>query len=177
MIPFAPSVGYYAIRLASLLHGEDTYPEVKGKERVRTRIAGGMMLSLPVEGGSSVMKRRNAEGAMLADHGRWQDVHLGAFKATYGKTPFFIHLFPEIEKIYRQKGAGSVGDFTAAINAMVEEWLGIDEIFINSLRSLRDDSPERLRLWKQQFSGKIDPEISILDLLFRYGKEGVIALL
>lgn len=177
MLPFAASAEYYSRYLASRLAGDDSLPEVKGKDRVRTLIAGGQRLSLPVEGGGAVIKRRDADDAMLSDHGRWQDVHLGALKAVYGRTPFFIHLFPEIEEIYRNKSEGKVADFTSALHEMIGRWLGFDEAFLCQLQSFCRENPERLQKWKERYEGKVDPALSVLDLLFHYGKEAVIALL
>ena len=178
MIPFAASVEFYSGRLAALLDGEDSFPEITGKDRARTRIAGGVLLTLPVAGGGSVMKRRDVEDVTLSDHGRWRDVHLGALKAAYGKTPFFIHLYPEIEKVYSEKGEGGLPDFTEAIHNVIKQWLGLDGRMISQLRVLKKEHPDRIRVLKERMlpAGQ-NTGLSILDMLFRYGKETVIALL
>lgn len=56
----------------------------------------GMVLTVPVAGGSSAAKRLKPSQLEISDHGDWTRIHLGAIEAAYGREPYFQHLFPEI---------------------------------------------------------------------------------
>lgn len=189
MIGFAASAEVYSEWLASLLEdGEAVFPEVRGKAQARALMAGGAVLTVPVAGGSGVLKRARVRYAnqerdegdgcgelMISDHGRWREVHLGSLKAIYGKAPYFPYLFPEVERIYRERSHGRLGDFTEALHDLACDWLGVrDDGVMASLREARRIEPGLLeRLAKERRRG----EYSIFDLLFRLGRESLFALL
>lgn len=180
MIPFAPSAAAYARWMEDLsagLPGSATpFPAVKGKRAARTLAANGRLLSVPVEGGASLLKRGTPDPALrLSQHGRWQDVHLGAWQALYGRTPYFPHLFPEMERIYREHSFGTLAEFCESLHLIVCRWLGLPE-FAAQMRRAREADPDRTRELLRQYAGKTDPELSIFDTLFRYGKESVFVL-
>ena len=147
--------------LASYLQG--AAPDIEGKQRARCLIKGGM-LTVPVAGGASVLKRRGAD-PLLSDHGKWRREHLGAWQAAYGRTPYFEHLMPEIADVY----AASVGMRLEEFNGRL---LGI------ALRWLDEGSGadiERLQGVREEICAKIQPELSVFDALFRLGKAAVFA--
>ncbi|MDE6297928.1 MAG: WbqC family protein [Muribaculaceae bacterium] len=184
-----------------------SYPNITGKDRARTLVGDGRLLGVPVEGGSSALKRRGCRDVMISEHGRWRDVHLGTLQALYGKTPYFPYLFPEIEKIYMEKGEGRLEDFNIAIHELIVRWLGLDDEML--LKSLREADPQLLsRLANERrnrceahtrsrrpAAGSADgsrasggngfarvgddgfnEENSILEVLFRLGREGIFVL-
>lgn len=190
MIPFAASAAIYSDWLRSLLDTdaeqspvsardmELSFPTVKGKGQARTVIGGEIMLSVPVVGGGSKLKRDCGPEVMISDHGRWQDVHLGAIKAVYGKTPYFTHLFPEVERIYRDRSDGSLEDFNLALHNLALHWLGLDAK--GCLEEIRRLSPEKKRLlgrFAEESRKDIEMNHSIIGLLFRLGREGLFAML
>ena len=59
----------------------------------------GMRLSVPVVGGTSAIKHTSPLSWQLSDHGRWEEVHLRGIEASYGKTPYFAHFFPQLKEL------------------------------------------------------------------------------
>ena len=180
MIPFAASASRYSEWLRALMDegAEVPFPSVRGKEQARVEIAPGMVLSVPVSGGASILKRRDCSEVMISDHGRWQEVHLGALKAVFGKTPYFQHIYPEIENIYRKYGEGRLEDFNLTLHRLVIHWLGADDE--ESIESLLTMSQERRLLIKrigEERKKEIDMNHSIFGALFRLGRESLFALL
>ncbi|MDE5790598.1 MAG: WbqC family protein [Muribaculaceae bacterium] len=190
MIPFASSAARYSdwLRVLLMKDAETSYisakdvalsfPSVRGKEQARTMIDGGIMLSVPVVGGGARLKRECGRDIMISDHGRWQDVHLGAIKAVYGKTPYFAHLFPVIKGIYRDHGIGSLEDFNLALHHLALHWLGLDEEgLLEEIRGMSPDKKELLGVLAQEMRKDIDMNHSIFGLLFRLGRESLFAIL
>jgi len=177
MIPFAARASYYLFSLSSDACSSEEREEIEGrKEAARSAIAGGLVLSVPLEGGASVLKRRSSRPIMISQHGRWQDVHLGALRAAYGRTPFFPYLFPRIEEIYREKSEGPLADFNSALHDLAVEWLGLREGIKEELRKMKKENPDRFSEITGAIGAKINMEYSIFDTLFRLGKESVFGL-
>lgn len=179
MIPFAASIKGYSDWLRFLVEqeAEIPFPPASGKEAARARIDGGLMLTVPIEGGASRLKRTPSADLPISAHGRWQEVHLGALKATYGRSPYFAYLFPEIEKVYREKGSGTLNEFNEAIHSIALRWLSLDPEGIRVIRDAVKIDPDRIRTLGRERKKGIDPDYSILHLLFRLGKESLFVLL
>ncbi|MDE7414144.1 MAG: WbqC family protein [Muribaculaceae bacterium] len=181
MIPFAASTERYSewIRLLLRDGAETSFPDLKGKENVRTIIAGSRMLSVPVEGGSSILKKKNIDpgSIVISSHGRWQEVHLGALKAAYGRTPYFPHIFPEIENIYMNHSGATFEEFTGAIHNMIIKGIGLNEDSLAELKRIIDHNPDHIRRLNEERMKIIDRNLSILDALFRLGKETIFVLI
>ena len=173
MIPFAPSAAFYRFSPGAF---SVPAPVVQGKGVCRTLIAGGRMLSVPVEGGASALKRRGVEDVAISQHGRWQEVHLGALRAAYGRTPYFAHLFPQIEKIYEERSKGSLSRFNEALHRLALRWLGMEEGDDGRLREWFLSNPERAREIAEEMRSNINMEYSIFDAIFRLGKETLFGL-
>ncbi|MBD5208214.1 MAG: WbqC family protein [Bacteroidales bacterium] len=171
MIPFIASTSAYRFSTPGVFPGLE---RIGGKERVRSRIAGGERLSVPVAGGASALKRGG--DLQISQHGRWQDVHLGALRAVYGRTPWFIHLFPEIERIYNCFSEGRMADFTGELHKLVLHWIG-DEATLNAAMEMHCNQPERFEAIASELSKGIDPELSVLDALFRLGPDVIFLLI
>lgn len=173
MIPFAASAAEYSRFVA----GYSFSPE--GKDLARTRIlsASGseVLLSVPVTGGSHALKSRSRADVMISQHGRWQDVHLGAWRAAYGRTPFFSHLFPEMEMIYAEKSHGVLAAFNEAMHRLALKWLGLPAS-ADAVRKALESNPERFKSVIGEYRCNLTPEISVFDLIFRYGKEAIFPL-
>jgi hypothetical protein len=185
MIPAIPSLKWWSIHMESLLNGADVTEalltanrlcSLAGKDFVRGTIANDMQLAIPLEGGASVSKRLRADSDMqqlkLSDHGKWRREQLGAFSAAYGKTPYFIHLYPELEEIYAlSEENSSFQTFTLNLYNLTRRWIG--EYF-----TLHSDTPqsETIRLCMEEFKKKVNTEISIFDAIFRFGKETALCL-
>ncbi|MDE6717501.1 MAG: WbqC family protein [Muribaculaceae bacterium] len=179
MTPFAASIKRYSDWLRSLLEegAETPFPPASGKEVARARIEGGLMLTVPIEGGASRLKRTPVTDLPVSAHGRWQEVHLGALKAAYGRAPYFAYLFPEIEKAYREKSGETLKEFNDAIHTIVLRWLSLNPGGIRAIREAVKRDPDRIRTLGRERKKGIDPDYSILHLLFRLGKESLFVLL
>lgn len=184
VVPFAPSAAWYVAYISSMLSGADETQAialanrglVSGKDFARCDIAGAsarQTLSLPVEGGSSRLKRKDfARFAVLSEHGRWRETHAGALSAAYGRTPFFTHLFPDFEKIYSDREITTLAAFNLAVFNVTTRTLGIPSI----IETLREDHTDALREAIMEIKAEIDPSLSIFDALFRLGKTSLLGL-
>lgn len=157
--PFAPSARWVVERSG-----------VRGKDFARTRIEGGM-LGVPVEGGAQVLKRYGAE-PMLSEHGKWRREHLGAWQAAYGRTPYFIHLMPEIEAVYRESEleALTLEEFNERLLRVAERWLQWDETLEAAAMPAEASKPD-FKAVAEAMREKIRWDHSIFEALFRFGKE------
>lgn len=118
-------------------------------------------LTIPVAGGSSVLKRRNAD-PLLSEHGKWRREHLGALSASYGRTPFYDHLMPEIEAVYVRSEGMTLEEFNSRMLNVALGWLEITAV-------MRDR--ERLSSVISCISARVERDISIFDSIFRLGRE------
>lgn len=172
MIPFAPSLA-----AARVLLSDETYRPRQGKELARTLIAGDRLLTVPVEGGASRLKRlsQNLSEIMISDHGAWRREHLGAWNAVYGKTPFFPYLYPLLEAAYANHSHGSLTEFNDALWMIVTDFLNLDET-MPAIKNLADTNPDRLEEIRKELTTKVNLNYSIFDAIFRLGKNIIFLL-
>lgn len=173
--PFLPAAGWVSeyMNLISLGVSETEARSaatgkcgIAGKSFARCQIATGP-LTVPVEGGASRLKRKDAN-PLVSEHGKWRREHLGAINAAYGRTPYFIHLMPEIEEAYSDTEGLTLEQFNSRLLDTVLIWINVEEF-----RGCRGEEFSRIR---REASAKVDARLSILDPLFRLGKETVFAL-
>lgn len=142
------------------------------KEHVRTLLEGGVQLSVPLVGGNSILKHRavNWDRVCISSHGDWQRKHLGAWQAIYGKTPYFIHIFPELERIYKEHSQATFRRFCVEINTLIEKYLSLDRLvpFANEMRL---EHPLRFREIQSEIDAQISPDLTVFDALFRLGPD------
>lgn len=167
---FAPSLGKW--RAESGERGEMASPA--SKDYIRSKLAGDIMLSVPIVGGNSILKRRDLriDDVMISSHGDWQHKHLGAWQAVYGKTPYFQHLFPMLKEVYDNYSEGSLLDFNNALFRIAVDFLELDTIE-ESVKRLEKKNPELLDDLRRETLEKCDKDLTIFDSLFRLGKEAV----
>lgn len=169
-IPFAPS----AALLREIFADEAGTLSVPPRSLARSMIVGDRILSVPVVGGATALKRHSAHIADLriSDHGRWRQEHLGAWQAAYGKTPYFNFLFPEIEKAYLTASHGSLRSFNTEL---LDIALGFIDIVgtRESIREMKRLNPSRLEEIISETEAKVNINYSIFDSLFRLGKNTV----
>lgn len=173
--PFAPSTGWMRIYLKALYEGASeessreqasTTERIDGKKRARAFLPE-LTLSVPVEGGSGQLKRR-ASTPRLSSHGKWRREHLGAWNAAYGRTPYYIHLMPQIEEAYMSTADGApLSELNDKLLDIAKGWLEYE-----SVAQERDRLSDIINAYKT----RVRNELSIFDLIFRYGKESVFAL-
>ncbi len=174
-IPFAPDLSL----TRKILTGARVFAG-KGLARTviaRTIIEGGRVLSVPIVGGSGILKRQdiNLDKVLISNHGRWRQEHLGAMNAVYGKTPYFPYIFPVIENIYHKKSNGSLGEFNRELFDFVCRFLDVN-IIRRAMVDMKSRNPYRFEQMKREFETKVNLNYSIFDTLFRLGKNTVFVI-
>ncbi len=134
----------------------------------------GMVLTVPVIGGSSAAKRLRPENLEISDHGDWTRIHLGAIEAAYGREPYFQHLFPEIAPIISDYPQQLVGLNVVLMEKMMD-FIGYNQA-MQEIRNLRESNPERCAAIARRLESKIDSRHSFLEPLFRLGPDAIFLL-
>ena len=174
---------------------DDLSPFVKQTYRNRAVIAtenGSQPLTIPVvhDGGKVVMR-----DVRISEHGNWRHQHWNALVSAYRKSPFFEYYADDFAHFYEERD-GFLLDFNIRLHTVVCELLGLER----ELKFLSDEAlacedaldvrsiaePKALSALKEglsqpyyqvfaQRNGFI-PSLSIVDLLFNAGPEGLLVL-
>lgn len=134
----------------------------------------GMILTVPVKGGSSSVKRLKPESLEISEHGDWPRIHLGAIEAAYGKEPYFLHLFPEIAAVITCRPQ-QLGSLNVLLIEKMMEFLGYSDT-IEEVWNLREINPERCSAITRRLETKINACHSFLEPLFRLGPDAIFLL-
>lgn len=165
MIPYLPSMKW--------LLDADRHGNMPTREYTRTRVSSnspeGMMLTVPVVGGSSAVKRLHPEELEVSGHGDWTRIHLGAIDAAYGKEPYFQHFFPGIAEVIRRYPV-RLADMNRKLFAGM-----LDEICYRAtsedVESFRKANPQRYDNIRRRMLTKIDICNSWIEAIFRLGPD------
>lgn len=151
-------------------------------------------LTVPVER-SEGKKEGTIRDVRISDHGNWRHLHWNALMSAYGESPFFEYYQDDIWPFFEKRWE-SLFDFNEAIREKMCELLDIqpkvsstinykqstiNEIdfrsAINPKHPLPDSDFEPKPYYQvyQQKHGFL-PNLSILDLLFNMGPEGIFYL-
>lgn len=139
------------------------------------------ILSIPVEGGAGALKNRHPDTWTIAPRAL-QDSRKAALTLStlYGPLPYYHLLEPEINLsvLLSLSLSGSCRDVCLSAFRAVNRILGLDNpeetaFLIESIRT-RHRQIYELSL---HFSRNFDPELSILDAVFRMGRQTIFALL
>ena len=134
----------------------------------------GMVLTVPVVGGSSAAKRMRPEQLEVSEHGDWTRIHLGAIEAAYGREPYFQHLFPEIAAVIADHPQ-QLARLNVLLMEKMMDFIGYGDA-IEGMRSLCAENPERCTAIARRLEQKIDTNHSFLEPLFRLGPDAIFLL-
>ena len=154
---------------------------LRRKELVRCRVAadgadsGETVLTLPIVGGASALKREAPDTWRLSDHGNWPHVHCGALEAAYSRTPYFRHYAdPLLEALANPPVL--VGELTAVCARWVRDSLRMEET-LPQLKAFITEKPELAARIREDIGGKVRPQLSVADALFRLGPDAIFAFI
>lgn len=123
-------------------------------------------LSIPVRKGSG----------LLSDHGNWPHVHLGTLNAIYGRAPYFPFLNDQLQTLFGSlfaetsvNGPQSLPDLNMELHRIISSWICLDAATAALNAPVRQVCHE--------FATKVNYSASILDPVFRFGKDIVFVLL
>lgn len=191
----APVPLYVHLYAADRFVIDDVSPFVKQTYRSRAAIAsesGAQQLTIPVvhDGGRVAMR-----DVRISEHGNWRHQHWNAIVSAYRKSPFFEYYADDFAHFYEEKD-GFLMDFNLRLHGVVSELLGlergveflsardVDAAAVSDLRniaepkvlaSMQDVSELPYYQVFAQRNGFI-PSLSIVDLLFNTGPEGLLLL-
>lgn len=170
MIPYLPTMKWLLNRKAS--------GDMSAREYTRTVIESnspqGMVLTVPVVGGSSAVKRYSPEALEISGHGDWTRIHLGAIDAAYGKEPFFQHIFPGIADEIRHYPS-RLAEMNRSLFSTVLAGINYEES-AKELMSYRAAHPQRYENIRSRMMSKIDIEHSVIEPVFRFGPDTIFLL-
>lgn len=160
------------------LQGKIESKSLKTRDYTRTLIASnspeGMVLTVPVVGGSSATKRLRPSQLEISGHGDWTRIHLGAIEAAYGKEPYFQHLFPDIATIIENYPKHLFSLNVSLMDKMME-FLNCQDA-MEAIKKLRENNPERCNDIAKRLMSKINPYHSFIEPLFRLGPDSIFLL-
>lgn len=189
----APIPLYVQLYAADALLVDDVSPFVKQTYRSRAVIAtenGSQQLTIPVvhDGGKMTMR-----DVRISEHGNWRHQHWNAIVSAYRKSPFFEYYADDFAHFYEERD-GFLLDFNLRMHGVVSELLGLDR----GVKFLSDEAPDAavdlrriaepkaleafdgvmLQPYYQVFAQRngFIPSLSIADLLFNMGPEGLLVL-
>jgi len=167
---------------------------IKQTYRNRCLIAttqGTQALTVPIE--KPTTEKRLMRDLRISTHGKWQQEHWNALLSAYGESPFYDYYIDDLRQFFEKKWDFLV-DFNLAITETVCQLLDIQpdialsDTFVqeanNDFREVirpkhplpdPDFQPKPYYQVYQNKHGFID-NLSILDLLFNMGPEGVFYL-
>lgn len=168
--PYLPSTRWLQKKLE--------HASLKTRDYTRTLIESnspeGMVLTVPVVGGSSAVKRLGPDQLQISGHGDWTRIHLGAIEAAYGKEPYFQHLFPDIATLicgYPQQ----LAQLNVLLLTAMLEFVGYKD-GLKDINEFKEKNPGRMADIAARLESGINPEHSFLEPLFRFGRDAIFLL-
>lgn len=177
---------------ALVINGDE--PFVKQTFRSRAVIAtenGAQSLTIPVihDGGRTAMR-----DVRISEHGNWRHQHWNAMVSAYRKSPFFDYYADDFAHFFEERD-GFLMDFNLRLHGVVSELLGLDKEVkivdnghkaqdvidlrrIAEPKALADVKDYIVQPYYQVFAQRngFVSDLSIVDLLFNMGPEGLLVL-
>ena len=157
--------------------------------------AGPLSLTIPTE--KSEDPKCLMKDVRISDHGNWRHVHWNAFVAAYKQSPFFDYYADEFHEFF-EKRYSFLFDFNSELCNWLCEQLDMhpvvawsDDFIVDTegmddfreqihpkKRLQTDDASFKAVLYYQVFQEKqgFQPDLSVADLLFNMGPEGLLVL-
>lgn len=157
--------------------------------------AGPLSLTIPTE--KSEDPKCLMKDVRISDHGNWRHVHWNAFVAAYKQSPFFDYYADEFHEFF-EKRYSFLFDFNSELCNWLCEQLDIhpvvtwsDDFIVDTegmddfreqihpkKRLQTDDASFKAVPYYQVFQEKqgFQPDLSVADLLFNMGPEGLLVL-
>lgn len=180
-----------------LMEVNDSYRKQTYRNRcIIATTAGLQTLSVPIERQSDPKARM--KDIRISNHGNWRHLHWNALMSAYGESPFFFYYADNLRPFF-EKRWDHLLDFNMEICHAVCDMLDLNpnirltEAYVpaTSLRDVQDfrdsidpkhpgvDTEFEPRRYWQVYERKIGfrPNLSILDLLFNMGPEGIFYLI
>ncbi len=184
-----PIPHFVAMLQSAKVHIEQYDHYVKQTFRNRCIIAGPngtQTLTIPVE--KPADHKAYMRDLRISDHGNWRHLHWNALESSYGKSPFFEYYADDLRPFYTEKKWSFLIDFNEELAHTVLNLLDIDVEMLRTDAYSKADlhqwaEPSALRSlpfkpYYQVFAQRqgFIPHLSIADLLFNMGPEGVLVL-
>ncbi|MDR2627373.1 MAG: WbqC family protein [Dysgonamonadaceae bacterium] len=187
---------YYSKLLSHHVVIEKYCHYVKQTYRNRCTIAttnGLLSLSIPIE--KPATAKVFTKDIRIASHGDWQHLHWNAMVSAYNSSPFFEYYADDFRPFYEKKQT-FLFDFNEALRELICRLLDIEPVISYSetyLPEVENDFRELIhpkkdypaldsafvpkpyyQVFRQKYG--FQPNLSIVDLLFNMGLEGVMVL-
>ena len=187
----APVEQYVRLYAAKRMLVDLDAPFVKQTFRNRALIAaenGALPLTIPVVHNGGV--KQAMRDVRISDHGNWRRMHWNAIVSAYKKSPFFDYYADDFRPFY-EKRYEFLADFNMQLHHTVCELLGLERevVALDSVDATADAldcrplaEPSTVVAAQQPYYQVFEqrngflPNLSIADLLFNMGPEGLITL-
>ena len=133
-----------------------------------------LILSCAVEGGGRRLRdSRNLRSVILSDHGNWRRIHPMAIEACYGRKPFYPYIADGLTDIYRDLSITGLEEFNVRLFDILSHFLlgRLDKARLNLFEEI-----EVLRNRGKEIAKEINPEISVLDPIMKFGPEAIFGI-
>ena len=117
----------------------------------------------------------------ISDHGNWRHQHWNALESSYRQSPFFEYYVDDFAPFYEKKW-NYLADFNEELMALAASLLDIETPVVRTSSYQGDAFAQipafEVRPYYQVFAQKHGflPDLSIVDLLFNMGPEGLLWL-
>lgn len=135
-----------------------------------------MTLTIPVEGGISVVKRIPPEQWQVSDRRPWRHTHIGALRAAYSRTPYYIHYGGAIEQIISDTHLQLVWQIADGIDSQVRRVMDVSG-FMRALSAATPADRERcLRYGAELRRHTAAAHVAMLHNIFHFGPDAIFLL-